>query len=96
MSKREWSGCLLACALAVGCAHTDVSAPASSRLYTPDEIDHIMAMRDNGDGLTTVASAVGGSRSDVRSAERRELARRRQLRRPPALIRVLLGANEPR
>jgi hypothetical protein len=92
MSRKELSGCFLACALAVGCATTEVTTtPTPTRLYTPNEIDHIMAMRADGEGLATVAHTVGGTRTDVRFAERQELARRREARRTPP---VILGVND--
>jgi hypothetical protein len=52
----------------------------SSVSYDSRAIQQIMQMRDNGDGLSDVARQVGGTRADVRAAERRELARRRTMR----------------
>ncbi|HEY0714372.1 MAG TPA: hypothetical protein VGF45_16940 [Polyangia bacterium] len=58
---------------ASACASTSNSvAPASldARLYTQNELNRIVAMREAGASLAEVASVVGGTRSDVRDVER--------------------------
>src|SRR5438105_2362057 len=62
--------------LMVGCG-TTTRATGTPRLYSAAELTRIMLMRDQGDGLADVARMVGGSRHDVREAERLEKARRR-------------------
>jgi hypothetical protein len=57
--------------------------PAPTPSYTTAQIDTIMHMRDNGDGLADVAKVVGGTRQDVRAAERAEKQRRKAARRAP-------------
>jgi hypothetical protein len=68
-------------ALAGACASAGPAAPATPvRAYPPAAVERIMAMRERGDSLAQVAREVGGTRADVRSVERCELARRRELR----------------
>jgi hypothetical protein len=54
--------------------------PASPRSYSAEQIAIIMHMRDNGDGLADVAKVVGGTRKDVKAAERAEKQRRKESR----------------
>ncbi len=77
MTKQTLAGSLLITLLGLACASTMRAPPASRRCYSPEQIERIMARRDWGDGLADVAKEVGGSRMDVRAAERLELARRR-------------------
>jgi hypothetical protein len=66
------------CLLTFACATSDVRPPQTASLaYTGSDIARIMHLRDDGQGLAEVARQVGGTRADVRAAERRELARRR-------------------
>jgi hypothetical protein len=65
----------------LACASAGPAVPATpARAYPPAAVERIMAMRERGDSLAQVAREVGGTRADVRSAERQELSRRRQLR----------------
>jgi hypothetical protein len=60
-----------------GCAaHTEVS---TGRTYGPEESAIIMRMRADGDGLADVARVVGGTRADVRAAEKRARGCHRQI-----------------
>jgi len=52
----------------------------AARTYTPAELSTIMSMRDNGDGLSDVARVVGGSRADVKAAEKAEKTRRKTVK----------------
>ena len=54
------------------------------RAYSKNDVALIMAMRDDGKSLAAVAKVVGGTRDDVRSAEKAEIARRRALRAAPS------------
>jgi hypothetical protein len=61
----------------VGCAGTNGAAgrraseggELSGKIYTPEELRTIAAMRSNGEGLAAVAKKVGGTRADLRAAE---------------------------
>jgi hypothetical protein len=55
---------------------TEIACPCA-RPYATAEMNTILRMRDNGDGLRDVAAVVGGTRTDVRTAERLAKSRRR-------------------
>jgi hypothetical protein len=61
----------------VGCATAGPVTRSLGRPYTEAEVETIMHLRDNGDGLLDVAGKVGGTRQEVRRAELEEKARRR-------------------
>jgi hypothetical protein len=55
------------------CASTSGSVSRSmldARLYTQEEVNRIVAMREAGASLAEVANVVGGTRNDVRDVER--------------------------
>ena len=67
--------------LAGACASTRPAPPATaSPPYQREAIERIITLREQGESLANVARIVGGTRTDVRLAERQELARRRALR----------------
>jgi hypothetical protein len=78
MKKQTLAGLLLFASLGLGCASTmAVPLTAPSRCYSPAQIERIMTMREWGEARADVAKEVGGTRADIRAAERLELARRR-------------------
>lgn len=72
---------LLVLGLSLACASTEtapmVAAPVHR--YSAGQVRRIMDLRDDGQGLTDVSRVVGGTRGDVRLAEKAEKARRRSL-----------------
>jgi hypothetical protein len=72
---------LLVLGLSLACASTQSVpvAATSAHRYSPGQVRRIMDLRDDGQGLTDVSRVVGGTRSDVRLAEKAEKARRRSL-----------------
>jgi len=53
---------------------------SAARSYSAAQVEQIMQMRDNGDGLADVARVVGGTREDVKAAEASEKASRKAAR----------------
>jgi hypothetical protein len=80
------------CLLTIACATSPSPSPQTAVSYNSGDLARIMRMRDNGEGLADVARQVGGTRADVRAAERRELARRRARATDPVVDE---GAAEP-
>jgi hypothetical protein len=71
---------VLASASITSAAHADEVAAVAARApidYGPEEVAVIMYLRAQGESLAAVARTVGGTRDDVRAAERAELARRK-------------------
>jgi hypothetical protein len=67
--------------VASACASMRPAPPATpSLVYQREAIERIMALREGGESLANVAKVVGGTRTDVRLAERKELARLRAIR----------------
>jgi hypothetical protein len=60
---------------AAGCAGTQPPAPPAigcslARSYSEHQVVVMQRMRDDGDGLSQVARVLGGTRADVRCAEK--------------------------
>jgi hypothetical protein len=79
--------------LALFLSPTLASAETFPRNYTPAQLSTIMSMRDNGDGLADVAKVVGGSRADVKAAERVEKARRKAVEHVHGTVWLAVASN---
>jgi hypothetical protein len=83
-------GCATSTHAGADVARTTAAQPAT-RTYSAEELRTIMQMRDSGAALADVANRVGGTRADVKAAERNEKLRRRAQRAPGKPLGQLLA-----
>jgi hypothetical protein len=81
----------------IGCAGAQPAAASAfrcslARSYSDRQVAILQRMRDDGDGLSQVAQVLGGTRADIRCAEKALRMARSQTRR--ALTAALDGSGQ--
>jgi hypothetical protein len=88
-------GLVMSQGLATGCASHRAQAPDATMpslvgdTYNHEQLVRIMDLREQGESLAAVAKIVGGTRADVRAAERQQKTRQQADRRHANLSLVV-------
>ena len=84
---------IAATTLCLAFASSYAVAETASRQYSAEQVALIMDMRENGDSLADVAKVVGGSRKDVKAAEKAEKLRVKSKRAREAVERIAVASR---